>query len=112
MVKDISIAGRLIGASHPPYIVAEMSGNHNQSFDKGVAILKAAKDAGADEVGTDDLANCLVCHSHKEQARGQGPYRPYAEGLPCLPAEDGGMEQPEGQEEKDLPAHVPGLYLH
>ncbi len=30
----ITIAGRKIGPGHPAYVIAEMSGNHNQSFEK------------------------------------------------------------------------------
>lgn len=48
--QTISIAGRRIGPDHPPYIVAEMSGNHNGDIDRAFSILDAAKAAGADAV--------------------------------------------------------------
>lgn len=48
--KYIEINGRLIGRGHPTYIIAEMSANHNQSFEQAVQILNAAKSAGADAV--------------------------------------------------------------
>lgn len=43
----IEIAGRLIGADQPPFVIAEMSGNHNQSLDRALAIVDAAAQAGA-----------------------------------------------------------------
>ena len=46
----VTIAGRLIGPGHPPYIVAEMSGNHNGDINRAFAIIKAAANAGADAV--------------------------------------------------------------
>jgi pseudaminic acid synthase len=46
----ISIDNRLIGAEHPPYIIAELSANHNGSIDTAFKIIDAAKKSGADAV--------------------------------------------------------------
>ena len=42
-----SLGSRLIGSGQPPFIIAEMSGNHNQSLDRALAIVDAAAAAGA-----------------------------------------------------------------
>src|SRR5215813_8107579 len=47
MTNTIRIAGHSIGRSHRPFIIAEMSGNHNQSLDRALAIVDAAAKAGA-----------------------------------------------------------------
>lgn len=41
---------RKIGPGNPVFIIAEMSGNHNQSFDRAVDIVKTAAAAGADAI--------------------------------------------------------------
>ena len=44
---EFTIAGRRIGPSAPPFVIAEMSGNHNHSLERALAIVDAAADAGA-----------------------------------------------------------------
>jgi N-acetylneuraminate synthase len=46
----IDIAGRPIGSGRPPFIIAEMSGNHNQSLARALEIVEAAARAGAHAV--------------------------------------------------------------
>lgn len=45
--NEIAIAGRRIGADFAPFVIAEMSGNHNQSLERALAIVDAAAKAGA-----------------------------------------------------------------
>ena len=47
MTEVIKIGDRLIGRDHVPFIIAEMSGNHNQSLDCALEIVEAAAKAGA-----------------------------------------------------------------
>ena len=40
-----SISNRKIGKNQPPFIIAELSGNHNQSIEKALKIVDAAADS-------------------------------------------------------------------
>ncbi|BCG83471.1 pseudaminic acid synthase [Mesorhizobium sp. 113-3-3] len=46
----IQIAGRLIGPDQPPYVIAELSANHNGRIETALQIVEEAKKAGADAV--------------------------------------------------------------
>lgn len=46
----IKIGTREVGPGARPYLIAEMSGNHNQQLDRALAIVDAAAEAGADAV--------------------------------------------------------------
>jgi len=45
--KEFKIGHRGIGGENAPFIIAEMSGNHNQSLERAMAIVEAAAKAGA-----------------------------------------------------------------
>lgn len=50
MKSEISINGRLIGEAHPPYVIAELSANHNGNIETAFEIMAQAKLAGADAI--------------------------------------------------------------
>ena len=50
MLKQIKIGKKIVGGDAPAFIVAEVSANHLQDFERAKAIIKAAADAGADAV--------------------------------------------------------------
>lgn len=44
---EITVGKKIIGSKHPPFIIAEMSGNHNKSLDRALEIVDAAAKTGA-----------------------------------------------------------------
>lgn len=46
----VTIAGRPIGPGHEPYVICELSGNHNGSLDRALKLLEAAAQTGADAI--------------------------------------------------------------
>ena len=47
---EIEIAGRKIGADQPPFVICELSGNHNGSLDRALTMVDAAADTGCDAI--------------------------------------------------------------
>lgn len=46
----LNIAGRIIGPDQAPYIIAELSANHNGNKEQAMRLIKAAKETGANAV--------------------------------------------------------------
>src|SRR5882724_13447073 len=70
MTTEITIGNRCIGPGRPTYVIAELSANHNQSFDQAVRILHAVKDAGVDAVKLQTYtADTITLRSDKEYFR-------------------------------------------
>lgn len=50
MTQEILIDGRPIGESYPPYVICELSGNHNGSLDRALDMIDAAAATGCDAI--------------------------------------------------------------
>ena len=48
--KSVTINNRKIGRNHPPYIIAEMSGNHNGNIERAKKLINVAHESGADAI--------------------------------------------------------------
>lgn len=61
------IGNKTVGAGNPCFVVAELSGNHHGEFDEAVALVKAAKEAGADAVKLQTYTeDTITLNSNKE----------------------------------------------
>lgn len=61
----IEIEGKRIGPGHPPYLVAEISGNHNGKKSSAIELINAAKDSGADAIKLQTFTpDCLTFDSN------------------------------------------------
>lgn len=49
-IREVRIGRKLVGPGHPVFVVAELSGNHHQSYDTAVKMVEEAAAAGADAV--------------------------------------------------------------
>lgn len=49
-MPQIEIAGHKIGLNYPPYVIAELSANHNGKLDNALRIIEEAKRAGAQAI--------------------------------------------------------------
>jgi pseudaminic acid synthase len=50
MMREFKIDGRPVGPGYPPYVIAELSGNHNGDLSRALRLIEAAKEAGADAI--------------------------------------------------------------
>jgi pseudaminic acid synthase len=66
MSESITVENRKIGPSHPPFIIAEMSGNHNQSLERALQIVDAAAKAGAHALKIQTYTADTMTIEHKE----------------------------------------------
>ena len=71
----ITLGNRKIGPDYPPYFVAELSGNHQLCIEQARALIKAAKDSGADAVKIQTYtADTLTLPVRNGQFRASGPW--------------------------------------
>lgn len=72
-MKQISIAQRPIGSHCPPYIIAELSANHNGDLERAKQLIQIAKKAGADAVKLQTYrADTITLNSDREEFQIKG----------------------------------------
>ncbi len=72
-LKEIIINDRKIGPNNPPYIIAELSANHNGDINRAFKIMEEAKKAGADAIKLQTYTHETItmnCNSEAFQIHG------------------------------------------
>lgn len=89
MLSCFKINGRSIGKGCAPYLIAEMSGNHNNDIGRAFAIIKAAKAAGADAIKLQTYTPDTITMDHDGEGfmikeglwKGRNLYELYSEAM-------------------------------
>lgn len=72
-MKSINIGSVKIGEDSPPYIIAELSGNHNNNIDRAIKLIKVAKECGASAVKLQTFTpECLTLNNDSESFKIKG----------------------------------------
>ena len=73
MSPEIRIAGRTIGPDHPPYVICELSANHNGNLDAALQLIEEGSKAGADAIKIQTYtADTITLDSDAEEFRIKG----------------------------------------
>jgi N-acetylneuraminate synthase len=64
-VISFKIGNKNVGTNHKPFIIAEMSGNHNGDIKRALELVKAAADAGADALKLQTYTADTITMNHR-----------------------------------------------
>lgn len=79
-MRRFKLGKRWVGPSEPPFVIAEMSGNHNGSLRRAMEIVDAAAAAGADAVKFQTYtADTMTVNFRKKEFKVRDPKSPWAD---------------------------------